>query len=97
MTDPYLVLGVSEAADDASIHAAYLAAIKACPPERDAQRFQAVRAAYQSIRTHKDRLAHALFDAMPPGPLDLLDRASPVKAPQRPDAALFSALLRGER
>jgi curved DNA-binding protein CbpA len=97
MTDPYLVLGVSEDADDAAIHAAYLAAIKACPPERDARRFEAIRTAYQSIRTPKDRLAHELFDATPPGPLDVLDRASPVGAPQRPDAALFAVLLRGER
>ena len=35
MTDPYRLLGVPETADDEAIRAAYLAAIRACPPERD--------------------------------------------------------------
>ena len=35
MTDPYGVLGVPDTADDAAIRAAYLEAIRLCPPERD--------------------------------------------------------------
>lgn len=96
MSDPYTVLGVTTDADDAAIHDAYLAAIKACPPDRDPQRFQAVRGAYEAIRTRKDRLAHELFDTTPPGVPELLDRAAPVTAPGRPERALFEALLRGE-
>ena len=49
MTDPYHVLGVAETADDSSIRAAYLAAVRACPPERDRQRFEQVRAAFEAI------------------------------------------------
>jgi len=95
MSDPYLTLGVPEDADDTAIHAAYLAAVKACPPERDLKRFEAVRSAYEAIRTRKDRLAHELFDTSAPSASELLDRAAPVGAPGRPAPALFAALLRG--
>ncbi len=96
MSDPYTVLGVTPEADDAFIRDAYLAAIKACPPDRDPRRFQAVRHAYEAIRTRKDRLAHELFDTTPPGVPELLDRMAPVTAPGRPARDLFEALLRGE-
>ena len=66
MTDPYRVLGVAETADDSSIRAAYLAAVRACPPERDRQRFEQVRAAFEAISTGPRRLAHALFDTTAP-------------------------------
>ena len=96
MSDPYLILGVSEDADDTAIETAYLEGIKRCPPERDPGRFEALRAAYESLRTSRGRLAHELFDTSPPEPVDLLDRAAPVGAPRRPEAALFAALLMGE-
>ena len=66
MTDPYRQLGVAETADDSTIRAAYLAAVRACPPERDRQRFEQVRAAFEAIATRPKRLAHALFDTTPP-------------------------------
>jgi len=97
MTDPYLILGVSPEADDDGIQAAYLAAIKRCPPERDAQRFAEIRAAYETIRTRKDRLSYELFDVSPPTVQDLLERAAPVAQPGHPQEALFAALLRGGR
>ncbi len=96
MRDPYLILGVSDDADDAAIEAAYLEGIKRCPPERDAERFQALRLAYEALRTRRDRLARELFDASPPGPADILDRAAPIGSTCRPDPALFAALLRGD-
>lgn len=97
MSDPYLTLGVGADADDDAIHNAYLEAIKTCPPERDPQRFEALRSAYESIRGRRDRLAHELFDTEPPSNAELLDRAAPLQAPRRPAATLFAALLRGER
>jgi curved DNA-binding protein CbpA len=96
MTDPYLTLGIPEGADDAAVHAAYLEGIKRFPPERDPQRFEALRTAYEALRTRRDRLAHALFDTSAPTPQEILDKAAPVGPPGRPDAALFAALLRGE-
>ena len=74
MTDPYRLLGVPRSADDATIRAAYLAAIRGCPPERDRERFERVRAAYESIAHERDRLAHALFDTSLPTPQDVLER-----------------------
>jgi curved DNA-binding protein CbpA len=96
MTDPYRILGIDQDADDAAVEAAYLAGIKRCPPERDPACFEALRTAYEALRTHRDRLAYALFDTSPPTPADLLDRAGSVRPGQRPDAALVEAVLRGE-
>ncbi|MBK5966367.1 molecular chaperone DnaJ [Thiocystis minor] len=102
MRDPYLILGVPDDADDTAIEAAYLEGIKRCPPERDADGFQALRTAYEALRTQRDRLAYALFETAPPEPADLLDRAFPLgrsgafdTAWGRPEPALFAALLRG--
>lgn len=94
MSDPYLTLGVTPEADDATIHAAYLVALKACPPERDRIQFEAMRNAYESIRTHRARLAHALFDSSPPSITEILHRAAPLQAPKRPNFALFTSVLR---
>jgi curved DNA-binding protein CbpA len=96
MRDPYLLLGVAETADDATIEAAYRAAIRRHSPEQDPEGFQALQAAYDKIATRRRRLAFALFDPQPPTPADLLDRAAPVGESQRPDRQLFNALLRGE-
>ncbi|NEX22418.1 J domain-containing protein [Thiorhodococcus mannitoliphagus] len=96
MRDPYLLLGIPEDADDLAVEAAYLSAIKACPPERDAVRFQALRTAYEQLRTNRDRVAHELFQTAPPELADLLDRAAPVGEPRRPARALVEALLRGD-
>jgi curved DNA-binding protein CbpA len=96
MHDPYLILGIDEDADDAAVERAYLEGIKRCPPERDPQRFEALRRAYETLRTHRDRLAYELFDRTPPASGDLLERATPVGAPRRPEPELFAAVLRGE-
>jgi len=96
MIDPYLILGVSRDADDAAIHRAYHEGIKRSPPERDRERFEALREAYEALRTRRDRLAYALFDTTPPTPGEILDKAAPVRAPVRPDVALLRGLLRGE-
>ncbi len=97
MSDPYSVLGVSDEADDGAIREAYLAALKASPPERDRERFEAVRIAYEAIRGRRERLSHELFDTTPPTVVDALNRAAPEQPPQRPAAALFEALLRGDK
>lgn len=94
--DPWLLLGLAEDADDAAIEAAWLAALKRWPPERDAARFEALRGAWEALRDHRRRTAQALFDSTPPTVGDLLERAGPVGPPRRPDRALLTALLRGE-
>lgn len=84
MTDPYRILGVPVTADDDAIRAAYLAAIRGCPPERDRLRFERVRSAYESIATARARLAQALFDHAAPTVADVLDCMSAHLQPQRP-------------
>ena len=96
MIDPYLILGVPADADDATIEAAYLAGIRRSPPDRDPDGFEAVRGAYDKIRTRRDRIAHNLFDTTPPTPSDVLNKAAPTESPRRPDLKTLQALLRGE-
>ncbi len=96
MRDPYLILGVSEDADDDAIHAAFLAAIKRCPPDRDPAAYDERRKAYTTLRTRRDRLAYDLLDRALPEPRDVLDRAFPVKTPERPGRDVFQALLQGK-
>jgi curved DNA-binding protein CbpA len=97
MRNPYLILGIDEDADDAAVETAYLQGIKRCPPERDSDRFEALRQAYETLRTKRKRVAYALFHNEPPEPADILDKAAPVGPPGRPDADAIRALLRGER
>lgn len=96
MSDPYLILGIDRDADDAAVERAYVEAVKRCPPERDAERFNAIRQAHGRLRARRDRLAQALFDRSPPRPADILAKAGPTGAPGRPDRALIESLLRGE-
>jgi len=75
MTSPYQILGVAEQASDAEIKLAYLEQIKACPPDRDQNRFQQIQTAYESIRDLDSRLQHALFTLPEANFNALLDRA----------------------
>lgn len=93
MSDPYRILGVPATADDESIRAAYLAAIRDCPPERDRKRFERVRAAYESIATVRGRLSHALFDKSVPTPEDVLDAVDAGFQPRRVDERRLRRVL----
>lgn len=75
MNNPYRTLGVNRTATDEEIHQAYLARIRECPPERDAERFQAARRAYELIRTRRLRLQFEIFNSDPPTVDELLEAA----------------------
>ena len=83
MSNPYPTLGVNRNATDEEIHQAYLARIRECPPERDAERFQAVRRAYELIKTRQTRLQFELFNCDPPTVDELLEAALQATKPQR--------------
>ena len=68
--DPFAVLGIEETADDEAVRAAYVRALRASPPDRDAAGFQRIRAAYEALRDAESRLALRLFG---PAPLTNLD------------------------
>lgn len=93
MTDPYRELGVPETADDDTIRAAYLAAIRACPPERDRIRFEQVRAAFEAISSAPRRHAHALFDTQAPTAQEVLELLSADWRPGLPDEATLLRVM----
>jgi curved DNA-binding protein CbpA len=61
--DPFTVLGISESADDAAIKQRYLALVRAYPPDREPDRFQEIRQAYDALRTKRGRLEVQLLQA----------------------------------
>lgn len=96
MRDPYRILQVSRDADDESIRAAFLQAIKKYPPDRHPQQYERLRAAHAQIDTLRNRLSFELLDHDLPDVLDVLEQTAPLQAPLPPDLAVICALLRGE-
>lgn len=94
MQDPYLLLGMSPSATDDEIHQAYLEGVRRYPPDKDAQRFQALHRAYETIKTPKRRLQYALFDTELPTPDALFERLCPSDNRGRVPVELFTAVLR---
>jgi len=60
-TDPFFILGVDEDASDDEIKRRYLALVRSFPPDREPERFQTYRAAFEALRTERDRLAAKLL------------------------------------
>jgi curved DNA-binding protein CbpA len=61
--DPFTILGVSPDAGEAEVRARYLELVKQYPPERDPEKFQEVRKAFEVA---KDPLSIALKLIEPP-------------------------------
>lgn len=61
IADPFAALGVAEEADDAAIRQRYLALVRAYPPDRAPERFQAYRQAFEAIRDARARAATRLL------------------------------------
>lgn len=59
---PYMILGVSPQADDATIRRAYLELVKKNPPDHNPAKFSRVNAAFELIKDQKSRIAFDLFD-----------------------------------
>lgn len=95
MNDPYLILGLPPGTDDAAVRAAYLEGVRRYPPERDAERFAAVRRAYEALASERARLAHSLFDHEAPTRDAILHRLAVQGTPRRPAAAQLLAALKG--
>lgn len=64
--DPYSVLGVGRRATDAEIKRAYFAQVRLHTPEREPEKFQEIRAAYERLRTPEARARSNLFLLQPP-------------------------------
>ena len=59
--DPFLVLGVDQNAGDDAIKQRYLALVRAFPPDREPERFQEIRRAYEAVRGERERLETRLL------------------------------------
>ena len=70
VADPYTVLGVAPDADDAVIRVRYLALTRECPPEQHAEKFAAIRTAYEAIKSFDARVERRVF---PDGKQDSLE------------------------
>ena len=62
MSDPYEILGISPAADEAQIRGRYLDLVREFPPDRDPERFAEIRAAFDELRNPLVRLQREIFD-----------------------------------
>ena len=61
MSDPFSTLGIGEDADDDQIKQRYLSLVRLFPPDREPERFQAYRAAYEAVRDRRKRLEAKLL------------------------------------
>ncbi len=55
-TDPFTILGADENASDDDIKQRYLALVRNFPPDREPERFQTYRAAFEALSTERRRL-----------------------------------------
>lgn len=95
MPNPFDLLGVAATADDDAIKKAYLHQVREHPPERDPARFQAIRAAYEAIKTRRDRLRYRLFQLETPDLTELAVAAlqQPGSPRRRPSETQLRQLL----
>jgi curved DNA-binding protein CbpA len=61
MRDPFTVLGVADDAGDAEIRRQYLTLLREFPPDREPERFQEFRTAYEALSDERKRLETKLL------------------------------------
>lgn len=93
MADPFDLLGVEPSADDETIKKAYLTKLRACPPDHAPEEFQAIRAAYEAIKTKKARIAYELFHHPAVDIASLWRDLIGDSPPRRPDPEPFKQIL----
>ena len=94
-SDPFTTLGVDEHAGDEEIKRRYLALVRTFPPDRDPERFQRYRAAFEALSDERTRLEATLLQihaaALSRLKQQLLASAKPFSA--RASKATVAALL----
>lgn len=63
MSDPYDILGLPLDSTDETIRRRYLTLVRTHTPEREPERFAAIREAYDKLRDPISRLRYRLFEA----------------------------------
>ncbi|MDA1049102.1 MAG: J domain-containing protein [Planctomycetota bacterium] len=92
MNDPYQILGVSHAADEAAVRARYLELVRQFPPDREPDRFAEIHEAYDRVRDPVVSLEHRLFDVSAPFTFESLiaDARPDVRSSRLPTELLLS-------
>lgn len=93
--DPFVELGVDENADDETIKRRYLALVRAHPPDREPERFQMLREAYEAISGRRQRMEQKLLrtNGAALARLKLRCLTAPDAGRRRPSQATMMALL----
>jgi DnaJ-class molecular chaperone len=94
MKTPFEILDIPENSDDITVKKAYLRMVRQYPPERFPEAFQRVRAAYELIKTQKDRLRFSLFDTTLPAVDELIADIRAGRERKRPDIEMMRGLLK---
>ena len=96
MPDPYEVLGLEPDSNEAEIRRRYLQLVRQFPPERQPERFAAVREAYDQLRDPRRRLQSKLFRGEPNDSLDAIvaDVKRRLRAARIPTETLLSLVER---
>ncbi len=57
----FYILGLPDDADEEAVRRRYLELVRRHPPEKDPELFQRITAAYEAVRTRKQRVREILF------------------------------------
>ena len=95
MNNPWIILNITQNADDEAVKAAWLKSIKRYPPDRDPERFQQIQQAYEQLKTERLRTSYRLFNPQQPTRDELLlALLQEEEQPQRPTLSLCQQLLK---
>ncbi|HHD64581.1 MAG TPA: hypothetical protein ENK96_09525 [Desulfobulbaceae bacterium] len=85
MKTPFEILNIPGDSGDDAVKKGYLAMVKQFPPERFPDEFQRICSAYEMVKTEKNRLKYALFDAGVPDVDELIRDIKDDAQGDRPD------------
>jgi curved DNA-binding protein CbpA len=83
VNDPYAVLELPADADDDAIRRKYLEMVRQYTPEREPEKFAAVRSAYEALKDLNTRLRHRLFERGRAETIDVLIEEVACRSPRR--------------
>jgi curved DNA-binding protein CbpA len=83
MPNPYDVLGLPPDADDAAVRRKYLELTREFPPEQHPERFAAVRAAYEKLKTLDARARYWLFERGSEDTIEAIIEETACRTPRR--------------
>lgn len=93
MSDPHEVLGLPRHADEAETRRRYLELVRQFPPDRDPERFAAIRAAYDEVRDPTRRMATEILDPVTTDTIEAIAADLRARLRDRLDRLPLDALL----